>query len=99
MKWIKYQIVCNADKNILLNKKLEYTEANLAIAENEAYNGYTIEEDETSFKKEPLSIELGGTGATNAADALRNLGITFGTEDLVEGVSELATGAVYIVYE
>ena len=62
-KWIKYQIVCNQEKNILLNKKLEYTDANLIIAQNEAYGGeYTIEEDERIVEKQPLSVELGGTG-------------------------------------
>lgn len=74
MKWIKYQIVCNADKNILLNKKLEYTEANLVIAQNEAYDGYTIEEDSIVFEKQPLAIGLGGTGASSAEEALANLG-------------------------
>ncbi len=74
MKWIKYQIVCNADKNILLNKKLEYTAANLAIAEDEAYDGYTIEEDSIVFEKQPLAIGLGGTGASSAEEARANLG-------------------------
>lgn len=75
MKWIKYQIVCNEDENVLLNKKLEYTTANLAIAQNEAYNGeYAIVEDEVSFGTKPLSIEFGGTGATNASSALTKLG-------------------------
>ena len=75
MKWIKYQIVCNEDENVLLNKKLEYTTANLAIAQNEAYNGeYAIVEDEVSFGTKPLSIEFGGTGATNASGALTKLG-------------------------
>lgn len=46
-----------------------------------------------------LSIESGGTGASTAAEALQNLGITYGTEDLEAGVSSLETGKVYLVYE
>lgn len=46
-----------------------------------------------------VPIANGGTGATTAAAALRNLGITYGTSDLTAGTSELATGAVYFVYE
>ena len=46
-----------------------------------------------------VPIEGGGTDADNAADALKNLGVTSGTDDLTAGVSALATGAVYLVYE
>lgn len=46
-----------------------------------------------------LSIQDGGTGATSTSEALKNLGITYGTEDLTAGVSTLATGAIYLVYE
>lgn len=75
-RWIKYQIVCNAGKNILLNKKLEYSDANLIIAQNEAYEGaYTIEEDEKNIEKEPLGIELGGTHAKSAEGARANLDV------------------------
>lgn len=77
MKWIKYQIVCGKnqnEENILINKKVGYSAENIAIAEKEAYNGYTIEEDAESFDKEPLAIELGGTHANNADDARKNLG-------------------------
>lgn len=75
-RWIKYQIVCNADKNILLNKKLEYSDANLIIAQNEAHEGaYTIEEDEKNIEKEPLGIELGGTHAKSAEGARANLDV------------------------
>lgn len=45
------------------------------------------------------AVEKGGTGATTAAEALVNLGITHGTEDLTAGESALTTGAIYIVYE
>ena len=46
-----------------------------------------------------VPIANGGTGATTAAQALQNLGITYGTTDLTAGTSELATGALYFVYE
>lgn len=55
MKWIKYQIVCNEDENILTTKKLAYSSANLTIAQTESYNGsYTIEEDSTTFTTSDL---------------------------------------------
>lgn len=74
-KWIKYQIVCNAEKNILLDKKLEYTDANIVIAQNEAYEGvFTIEEDGVVLEKEPLAVELGGTGAKVGTEACKNIG-------------------------
>lgn len=77
MKWIKYQIVCGKNENeedILINKKVGYSNENLAIAQKEAYNGYEIIEDSESFEKEPLAIEFGGTGAKTAAEALQKLG-------------------------
>ena len=46
-----------------------------------------------------VAIENGGTGATTASGALANLGITYGTEDLTAGTSELPTGSFYFVYE
>lgn len=46
-----------------------------------------------------VSVAQGGTGATTAAQALQNLGITYGTADLTAGTSELATGALYFVHE
>lgn len=76
MKWIKYQIVCGKNENkedILISKKVGYSEENIAIAETEAYNGYEIVEDEESYEKKPLSIEFGGTNANNGSDALKNL--------------------------
>lgn len=57
--------------------------------------------------EKPVSADLygavpvanGGTGATTAAAALTNLGITYGTTDLTAGTSALTTGAIYLVYE
>lgn len=46
-----------------------------------------------------VDVSSGGTGATNAADALANLGITSGTTDLTAGTSPLANGEVYYCYE
>lgn len=46
-----------------------------------------------------VAVNKGGTGATTAAQALQNLGITTSTTDLTAGTSALATGAIYIVYE
>lgn len=46
-----------------------------------------------------IPVVNGGTGATTAANALKKLGITSGTTDLMPGTSKLATGAIYLVYE
>ena len=85
MNWIKYQIVCGTNENgenVLLNKKVGYNAENLAIAEAEAYDGFEIVYDADggqSFEKEPLTIELGGTGAKTSEGAVKNLGaIPFG---------------------
>lgn len=76
MKWIKYQIVQSTigKEDILINKKVGYSNENLAIAQREAYDGYEIIDDEQSFEKEPLAIEFGGTGAKTAEDARAKLG-------------------------
>lgn len=84
MKWIKYQVVCNTInvgtedepiyEPVLLNKKVGYNNTNLAIAEDECYNGYEIVEDEKSYEEKPLAVELGGTGANTPEGALENLG-------------------------
>lgn len=76
MKWIKYQIAQENDEEIiLLTKKVGYSEANLAIAGEEAYNGqYTIEEDGASFEEKPLAIEFGGTNAKTPEGARANIG-------------------------
>ena len=46
-----------------------------------------------------LPVTNGGTGATTAAKALNNLGITYGTTALTPGSSSLTTGSVYLQYE
>lgn len=100
MKWIKYQIVCNTIntgtedeplyENILLTKKVGYNDANLAIAQKEAYNGeYTIEEDEKNFEIEPVAIKFGGTGAKTVEEARANLGVA--TSDHVHDWDTLAS--------
>lgn len=78
MKWIKYQILQSAigEEIVLANKKVGYSNENLAIAQKEAYNGYEIIDDSQSFEKEPLGIEVGGTGAKDAASARQKLDIT-----------------------
>lgn len=59
MKWIKYKIVCNVADNILLEKRIGYSAANLAIAQAEAYNGqYTVEEDATqTFAEDQFKLD------------------------------------------
>lgn len=77
MLWIKYQVVQSTvgEEDVLVNKKIGYSEANIAIAEAEAYNGkYEVVEDGKSYNDEPLAIEFGGTGAKTAAEALRKIG-------------------------
>lgn len=48
MKWIKYDVKQSDvnGKSIFVSKKVEYSEANLAIAEKEAYNDYEVIEDD-----------------------------------------------------
>ena len=46
-----------------------------------------------------VPISKGGTGATTAAAALENLGITSGTTELTAGTSALTTGSIYLMYE
>lgn len=48
---------------------------------------------------EAIPIERGGTGATIAAQALSNLGITYGSSDLTADSSPLETGKFYAKYK
>lgn len=76
MKWIEYDYVCNENKGIVYHKKVEYNEANLAIAQREAVNGeYTITEDDAVIEIQPLAIEFGGTGAKTAEEARQRLNV------------------------
>ena len=77
MKWIKYKVLQSEVNNekVFVDKKIGYSDANLLIAQNEAYNGYTIEEDSEKFENKPVGIEHGGTGASTKAEALKNLGL------------------------
>lgn len=72
MKWITYQIVQSTvgEEDILITKKVGYSEANLAIAEAEAYNGYTIEDDEKAFS---TTTEFPGD-ADMTGHKIKNLG-------------------------
>lgn len=75
-QWIKYQIVCGKNENnedVIINKRVGYSEENLAIAQREAYNGYEIIEDEKEIWKEPIPINKGGTDATNEYWARMNI--------------------------
>ena len=101
MKWIKYKILCNEHEEILLEKKVGYNEANLAIAESEAYEGkYTIEEDDMVHEKEPLAVEFGGTGANSPASALTNLGAMGFMKRVTsdDDLNDLVTPGVYYYY-
>lgn len=74
MKWIKYQIVqCTVgEENVLATKKVGYSDANLAIAQGEAYNGqYEIIEDDTPAPP-------AGIVPTNLSDAVDS---TSGVDD------------------
>lgn len=92
MKWIKYKIeqsVIN-EQPILIDKKIGYSETNLAIALEEAYNGeYEIEEDDSEFESEPLPIELGGTGEKSLEELQKKLGV----EDLSSKYTRFLQGS------
>lgn len=107
MKWIKYKILQSTigEEVVLVNKKVGYNEENLAIAQKEAYDGYTIVDDEQPYESEPVPvpIELGGTGARDVETAKLNLGIPLAPiisqTDIVAGTTPLAAGQSYHVYE
>ena len=83
MQWIKYKIKqCTiGGEDVLINKKVGFSSANLAIAKTEAYNGeYEIIEDGKTYDKEPLPISLGGTGATTTEQARENLNVPSTTD-------------------
>jgi hypothetical protein len=73
---------------------------NNATPKEHTHKATDINEGTLSIDRLPtIPVNKGGTGATNAATALQNLGITAGTEELEAGVSELPTGNIYFVYE
>ena len=75
MTWIEYDYLCNENKGITFHKKVEYNEANLAIAQQEAIDGnYSITEDDEVVGVQPLAIGLGGTNAKTAEEACKNIG-------------------------
>ena len=96
MKWIKYQILQSAigEQIVLANKKVGYSNENLAIAQKEAYDGYEIVDDEQSFEKEPLAIEFGGTNAKTAEEARANIGAAPSGYGL--GTVSTASNATYV---
>lgn len=98
MKWIKYKIKqCTVDgEDVLVNKKVGYSEANLAIAQNEAYDGYEIIDDDKTIDNKPLAIEFGGTGASDAANVRANLGIKSEPWTLTYEDGTVETKVVYV---
>lgn len=78
------------------------TAEDIALGKTAYVNGYKLTGTH-ECESGTLAVSKGGTGATTAADARTNLGAapayTYGTEDLVAGTSELATGTLYFVYE
>jgi len=104
MKWIKYQVVCDptGGNELCITKKVEYSEENLKIAEEEAYHGYVkIEEDDEENRKEPLPLEFGGTNAMTRPDASQNINfigvnpIKRAEEDTVDNWAKLGTGFAF----
>lgn len=71
MKWIKYKIVCNVADNILLEKRIGYSAANLAIAQAESYNGqYTVEEDATqTFAEDQFKLDVQAVSSATTINA------------------------------
>ena len=79
MKWIKYEYVCGTNTDgseILAKKRVGYSEANLTIAQSEAYNGeYTIEEDGKEYPSSaaiPANADMKGNRITNLGNAMNN---------------------------
>lgn len=101
MKWIKYNVYQNTIntgtesspvyEDILLEKKICYSEVNLAIAEEEAYNGeYTIEEDSTLDIKPCLPQAFASylTFAGNVNANMVSAAFGKGNEDIMTGLGK-----------
>lgn len=105
MRWIKYQVLQSTigEEIVLANKKVGYSDENLAIAQEEAYNGYEIVDDSQSFEKEPLAIEFGGTEAKTAEGARKKLGVTLenlGIDMITdEQINEICGTTIYLASE
>ena len=80
-----------SEQNPLADKK--YVDDNtytLPAASSDTLGGIKVGEGLTMTEDGVLSTSGGSGGASN---------ITYGTEDLTEGVSPLADGTIYFVYE
>lgn len=80
-----------SEQNPLADKK--YVDDNvytLPAASSDTLGGIKVGEGLTMTEDGVLSASGGSGGASN---------ITYGTEDLTEGVSPLADGTIYFVYE
>lgn len=97
-----------------MDNRYTKSEVDSALAEKQPIGNYASQEHThdageiitgmLSANRLPLTpILKGGTGATTAEGARENLGAapayTYGTTDLTAGVSPLATGVLYLVYE
>lgn len=77
MKWIKYEYICGINpedgSDVFAKKRIGYSEANLAIAQGEAYRGeYTIEEDGKEYPSSatiPADADMQGNKITNLGNA------------------------------
>lgn len=80
MKWIKYEYICGVNpedgSDVLAKKRIGYSEANLIIAQDEAYNGeYTIEDDGREYPSSatiPADANMQGNKITNLGDPVEN---------------------------
>lgn len=78
MKWIKYPVKQYEIDGVshVIYKKISYSKENVLLAKKDALDGkYTIVDDEEEFEVKPLDIHLGGTGASKASEAIKNLRI------------------------
>lgn len=73
MKWINYKVLQSVTEdgdNIFVNKKVGYSEENIAIAQKEAYDGYVITEDDVVIEKDPLDVQ--GVRIKNVGEPVEN---------------------------
>lgn len=91
----KVSLATNADNATQL-ATARTIRTNLASTSTASFNGTA---NVTPGVIGTLSVSNGGTSSTTKANALINLGITYGTSDLTAGSSNLETGTFYFVYE